>query len=131
MQWIERLETGFADIDSQHRELFNKFGAFLDAHEKGERKEVVFELFTYLKRYVQEHFQTEEKYMKEYHYPKMAEHVEEHHKLIATVKDFELRYSEEGFSDSLTEDIRKVLTDWLLDHIVKTDMELGFYLKSD
>ena len=129
MQWIDSLSTGFNDIDKQHKELFEKFGAFLDSYENEGSEEAVFELFVYLKKYVHEHFQCEEHYMQKIKYPKMLEHVEEHRKLLEKVEEFNSQYGQKGFTEELVEDIRRVLTDWLLDHIVKTDMALGSYLK--
>jgi len=129
MQWIASLETGFDDVDNQHKELFEKLGAFLDAYEKREDEKVVLDLFEFLTHYVQEHFQSEEKYMKKYHYPGMSEHIKEHNKLLEVVRLFKVRYKQEGFTDHFMGEVKKVMTDWLLDHIVKTDMELGRYLQ--
>ncbi len=126
--WGKGLETGFAVIDMQHRELVNKINKLIDVLHGVDDQFTMDELFVFLEEYVDVHFRTEEMYMEQTDYPEEQEHKKIHHWFEEKVKDLHAKYLKEGKSASLVEDVEKFLVDWLAEHIMKTDKKLAQYL---
>jgi hemerythrin-like metal-binding protein len=125
--WTENLSCNNPEIDEQHKkwiEIMNKISSIL-VNRKYEYYKVV-EIYKELDTYVEKHFAFEEELMKKNGYPEIKDHIIEHNKLRHKMKDFDLFNTskrEEFFSDVLI-----YLTDWLMEHIMETDKNLGFYL---
>lgn len=68
-----------------------------------------------LKDYTVVHFDTEEQFMLEHHYPSYAEHRQKHEALKAKVLDFEEKLHQD--LPKLTISISHFLVDWLIHHI--------------
>lgn len=128
IEWTNDLSVNVGNIDKQHQEIFVRYDGFLDACRNGKGREIVLELLDFLTSYVDEHFDHEEKFMKEYNYPDTETHVKEHRDLVQTVQKFRARLTLQGATISLIAEINKTLLDWLVDHIKRSDMELGSFL---
>ena len=123
--WDDSLKSGNALIDAQHRELFSRINRLLDACKKGEGKEEVSNVVSFVETYVVEHFSTEEKAMMRQNYPAFAEHKKQHE---AFKKDFGVLKADiarEGPGLSSVAKINKVLVDWLILHIGRSDKAFG------
>jgi hemerythrin len=119
--------VGIRPIDNDHRGLFEAMDDLQDAveHRRGEAE--ISHTITYLVRYVQEHFEREERLMREYGYPKFTEHKNEHRKLTRQVFAIQKLYE----TDHSWVDLEKVvefLRGWLRGHILGSDMEYVPYL---
>ncbi len=127
--WKEDLKIGVDHIDNQHKELFARIDNLFEACNKGKGKEEVVKVVNYLGEYVITHFSDEEALQRQYNYPEYNSH-----KLMHTqfVKDFEMlkdSLDKEGVSPGLVIRMNKLLIDWLLNHIKKTDKALGAFIK--
>ncbi len=87
VKWKDDLSVGIDWIDRQHQELFKRINSFLEGMQKGKGKEELEELMDFLANYVQEHFQTEERYMQKYNYPGLSEHKKQHQSFIQEVEN--------------------------------------------
>jgi len=126
--WTSDLATGVHQIDDQHKEIFDRVNRLSEACNEGRGKEEVLKLLLFLEDYVKEHFAAEERLQLRYGYPKYALHKSQHTRFIADIARLETAFKTEGATLSLVIMTNKTLVSWLLQHIGKTDKELGAYL---
>lgn len=117
--WSSRFETGIPVIDQQHQALFEAVNKLADSFKSGTASAQVKASMDFLVKYTVEHFQTEEKFMKEMGYPKLSSHMAEHAQLVAKAKDLQARLTE---GKPVTVEVTAFLADWLKHHINEVDM---------
>lgn len=127
-EWSDEYSVGIRLIDNDHRGLFDVMNDLQDAveHRRGEAE--VGHTITYLIRYVQEHFEREERLMREGGYPEVAGHTNKHRKLARQVFAVQKLYE----ADHKLVDLEKLvefLRGWLIRHILGDDMEYVPYLR--
>ena len=128
--WNESLASGSTEIDSQHKELFNRVNSLLNALERGTAgREEVSKIIQYLTEYVVFHFGTEEQHMAKYTYSSMSAHKAQHQQFVKSFMKLKERMLMEGINAGLTEDTKQLVVDWLLNHIKYSDRALGMFLK--
>ena len=123
--WTEELATGIDIIDDQHKELINRIIAIMDAAESS-RAGTIAETLKYLSHYVIDHFSLEEKHMIDTDYPAFEEHRDEHSyyvKLISALR------REPVITPEFLHTTETELAQWLLDHILSTDLKMALYIK--
>jgi hemerythrin len=130
MEWTEDLSTGSAAIDDQHKELFKRIDALLEACRQGKGKAEVSKVIQFLDEYVVTHFSAEEKYMEAHHYPELARHKALHLEFIENFGDLKRELEEEGPGVHLVVKTNQMVVQWLLHHIRKVDRALGAFLKA-
>lgn len=125
--WIEfnrSHETGFPEIDQQHKQLIvlaNKLNVALSS---GEATEIIKRQFDELVLYTQFHFSTEERLMEQYGYPHQTEHKQSHHRLLSEIGHLKARLNHGDELSTL-----QTIKDWLMGHIEDADKPLGAHLK--
>lgn len=117
--WNSRFETGIAIIDTQHKALFDAVNRLADSFKTGTSKTAVKEAMDFLVKYTVEHFQTEEKVMKDMGYPKLTSHMAEHAQLVSKAQELQGKIAE---GKPVTMEVSKFLADWLKHHINEVDM---------
>ena len=121
-KWNKNLETGIAQIDSQHMELFSRIDklelAILSCKEEPE----LVRLIEYLETYVHEHFSEEEERMQLINYPDFYAHQEEHKKFTSFYNSLKREYLSKGADCYLALDVDKEIRKWWENHVLKTDM---------
>jgi len=130
MEWTDDLSTGSAAIDDQHKELFDRINALLEACRKGKGKGEVSQVIGFLDEYVITHFSAEEKYMETHHYPEIAKHKALHREFMDNFEDLKQELEDEGPGVHLVVKTNQLVVQWLLDHIRKVDKALGAFLKT-
>ena len=130
IQWTPDLAVGVAGIDNQHKEIFRRIDALLEASLKGAGRERLAELLPFLGTYVVQHFADEEKAMREAGYPEYPRHKQLHAAFLAEFTLLKKRYETEGATTSLTLVVQKKVVEWLMQHIRKEDKAVGAFLKS-
>jgi len=73
------------------------------------------------------HFGFEKELFEKYAYPETQQHLKIHKDLVDNVIEFKTQF-DEGKA-SLTMDLMNFLTDWLKNHIMKTDRDYAPFLK--
>lgn len=129
IKWTEAQLVGIEIIDKQHKELFLRIDAFVDALGAGKGMEELSGLADFLEKYTEEHFHSEEEFMRRYDYPSMTLHTSAHNSFRNIVK--KLKGSVESGNLKRTDSIKTgaMLGEWWVGHINKVDRELGSYLK--
>ena len=130
IQWNDNLASGSTEIDTQHKELFQRINSLLSAFDKGNAaREEVAKIVQYLTDYVVFHFGNEEKYMAKYAYSSMSAHKAQHEQFVKNFLKLKDRLLLEGISAPLAEETKELCVDWLINHIKYSDRALGLFLK--
>ena len=127
--WNEFLETGVAEIDAQHKELFVRVNAYVKALMAEAGPEEIDRLFRFLNEYVDLSFSTEEKLLSDFSYPDISIHKAQHEYFKKRFASLKKIYDTHGVSDSLIQKIHKEVANWLVNHIAKTDKEWAVVIK--
>lgn len=126
LSWHERFSLGDAEIDAQHRRLFELVNLFDDAIKMGLTEELG-RIFDDLIATTAQHFEFEEERMKDIGFAKCLEHERTHRELMKQVRDMRLKMKTGGYVSSKA--MVRFLADWLTSHIVREDMEYKPFLK--
>lgn len=129
IEWKEDLAVGVKEVDEQHKELFTKINDLFNACSAGKGKEHIDSVIKYLQDYVILHFGAEEKLQKQYGYPAYEGHKEQHEQFIKDFLTLKDKIEKEGTTGLIIVQLNKVLVDWLINHIRKSDKALGAFLK--
>ena len=124
------LLTGIDEIDGQHRELFARIGALLEASRSGRSREEVVRLLEFLGSYVVDHFAAEERTMEEAGYPRLGGHRAEHLQFMKELGILRHELKSEGPTNLFVIRVGNRVTEWLREHIYRTDRILADWLKA-
>lgn len=124
------LLTGVADIDAQHRELFARIGQLLEASRSRRSREEVVRLLEFLGQYVVDHFSAEERLMAAAGYPKLEGHRSEHQQFVKELEILRHELKSEGPTNLFVIRVGNRVTEWLREHIYRTDRVLGEWLRA-
>jgi hemerythrin len=114
-------------IDEQHRKFLSITNLLFDSMQVSQNREVVGSVLKELQKYVAYHFKDEESLLRMYNYPDMNTHKLEHESAVHKVNKFVLDY-ERGLQ-TVDIEILKFLSDWIQNHILKTDRMYIPYVK--
>lgn len=128
-RWREEMETGYKEIDSQHRDLFRKIEDLLRASKSQRGNEELARLLWFLKRYVRKHFKDEESIQVKSCFPGYREHKDQHDHFYRQVQRLEARYVKEGAKTTLIVHAIQMMCNWLHNHVYRMDRELVKYLR--
>lgn len=124
--WNRRFETGIDEIDAQHKNLFEALNRLAESFRAGESERLVKESLDSLMGYTLDHFRTEEKYMREWDYPGLAEHMDEHARLVGEAQAL---MAKSTAGKSVTVEVAIFLADLLEHHIYDFDMRMVRFMK--
>ncbi len=116
--------VGVKEFDEQHRNLVYLGNRLNDALKRDEPEEEIAKMFDELLEGITHHFDTEIRYMKNYHYPEQSEHESDHARLVNEAMHLKGQFSQ-GRELSALHSIK----DWLVKHITYEDKKLAAYLK--
>jgi hemerythrin len=111
------LLTGIDEIDSQHQILFDCIGRLQASVSSEDRLTAVHFALEELDDFVRIHFAVEESLMRIFGYPLLTAHIAEHRQFANEL----VRLKEESLRTEVSEEMLTFLTNWLIDHIGKTD----------
>ncbi len=133
MEWNEKLSVGIKTIDSQHKELFKRINNLVNAIKEHRCKDEIDGTIKFLEDYARVHFAEEERHMRETGYAGYEEQKVEHKKYLAALAELKVQAGQpriKGSSYDLSATTNQVVVDWIVDHIMKTDIKFGEYLRS-
>lgn len=133
MHWTEDMAVGIPMIDRRHRELHNRLNSLRAAIREQVCRYTIEDMLTFLEEYSKIHFCEEELCMKHYGYPDYASHKEKHE-----IFSMEMHYLREDLrniralglkgSYELSVETVQIVSDWLNQHVLTYDRELGEFL---
>jgi hemerythrin-like metal-binding domain len=119
--WRAEYSVGCAEIDEQHRKLFSLLGGISAAYSSGSSCPDAGDQFHYLVSFASEHFDTEERLMREASYEGLPEHKREHETLLAEARE---RMAATECGDELAAgELADFFKDWLLKHTLLKDRQ--------
>jgi hemerythrin len=130
MQWTPDLSVNVELLDGHHQEIFIRVNKLLKAILEGKGKEELKNIIKFLETYIKVHFETEEKYMLQYHYPLYVSHMEEHISFSQKFSEMQDELLSKGASSELLLQLQRHVVEWLITHISVVDRSLGGFLKT-
>lgn len=125
--WDEKLATGNAQIDSEHKHLFTLAAGLHKAILQAHGHDVIGDLLGKLIKYTAGHFAHEEALMKSTAYPGTAVHVAHHRDLVKQVTALQSEFAAGKSLDTLA--VMTFLKNWLRHHIGEEDKKLADHAK--
>ena len=126
IEWDQRYSVEIAEIDRQHRKLFDLLNELYAAMQEGQADQVVGKVLDRVVDYTVQHFAHEERLFTQYGYPGAAAHRAEHAELTAQAKALAERLKS-GTGDVSVSTL-KFLCDWLSKHILGSDKRYAGFL---
>lgn len=131
IEWSRDLETGYENVDTQHKKLFALVNDLLDACAHGRDTETLQGTLDFLVQYTLQHFRDEEALQLIYRYPEYDRHKREHEDFKKTVGVLVQRFQESGSSSELSHDVSKFVGAWFLRHIQVKDKQMALHVRSE
>lgn len=124
MKWKEEFATGIAEIDRQHKTLFEASESFREVLEGGCTSDTYDGFLEFLVMYVKTHFGYEEECMHAAKCPIACENKKEH-VLFMKLVDKEVQiFQKKGLDVQRAFRLLDTLDSWLASHIVRIDVQL-------
>jgi hemerythrin len=117
--WNPSFSVNVELIDKQHQFFINILQELNVAIKEMKTKEKLSEIFTKVGEYIQFHFQTEEKYFKEFNYEGAAEHIAKHQEFIVKINEIKQKLNNNEMEISF--ELLDYLEDWLVNHLNTLD----------
>jgi len=118
-KWSDEYLLQISEIDSQHKYFVSLINELYTATVNRAGVMKLKEIIGRLNQYAKDHFATEEKYFKLFEFEGADEHIAEHQKLSAKVKEFSEKIN--TLDPKTSFEIIDFLESWLLDHLVSMD----------
>ncbi|MEW6521830.1 MAG: bacteriohemerythrin [Thermodesulfobacteriota bacterium] len=126
--WSSAYSVQSAFIDHQHQTLVGIVNDFNQAIARGEGMKTAYSILNRLIQYAEQHFRDEEKLMEIARYPaeQLQAHIREHEKLTEDI----FRHGENwhSYGKEALPEIGRFLKEWLLEHILTSDMKYSKYV---
>ncbi|MDR2618089.1 MAG: hemerythrin family protein [Treponema sp.] len=129
-QWDSSLETGYEQVDNQHKQLVAAVNKLMEASQNGEGDSAVMQTLDFLTGYTIKHFADEEKLQKQFNYPDYLNHKRIHDDFKVTVGNLTQRLIKEGPSPVLVNEASSAIGGWLLNHIKGDDFRMAAFIKA-
>lgn len=138
--WRKQISTGNDLIDQDHKYLLCLFNSIELAQGTPEGLKLLPVFFGQLLDYTKEHFQREERIQLKMEYPGYMEHKLKHQQIIThldtameklntLLKNSDEGQDHESLKQQLDHEILSLAREWVIDHLIKTDLEMQPYLK--
>ena len=126
-EFKEEFKTGIPQIDEEHKKLFEIADQIYELkneefmHDKYDNIRAILEQ---LREYTDTHFTHEEEYMQSIGYKNMFMQKVQHDALRQQMAEWDLDSIDEN-QDETIDQILTIVTDWLVDHILGYDKQIG------
>lgn len=129
--WDESLSCQNERIDSQHKEIFQRFDAIVECLSNGKNPTVLQNITNSLVNYIGDHFIEEDKTMTRCNYPHTIEHIEEHNSFIKMLNDMSKNLKDDPECPLMHLELIVTLAATLKIHISGTDKKLADYIRTN
>lgn len=122
--WSDKLETGHAIVDNDHKQLVTQLNALSDSLKSGVGSERLVEMIVFLNHYAREHFAREEAHMQRVGCPAYTDNCRAHDQFVSKLEAWIARLKSAGASTSLVLEVHREACAWIQNHIVGVDCKL-------
>jgi hemerythrin len=123
--WDDSYSVNVEEIDLQHKKLISLINDLDEGMKSGKSKNILESIISELINYTKYHFDTEEKFFKEFNYPEAQMHEKEHNEFVKQIAEFHEQY--ENGKTLLSVDLMMFLKKWLTEHIKGTDQKYSAF----
>ena len=124
MKWKEEYATDIAEIDQQHKTLFEASESFREVLELGCSSETYDGFLEFLAMYIETHFGYEEECMHAAQCPIACTNKKEHAQFMKVVDKEVQVFQQSGFDTQRAFKLLDILDSWLSSHIALIDVQL-------
>jgi len=126
IEWKDRFNTGFIEIDNQHKKLIDIINQLAQtSHIK--KHEISDSVFIELINYTKTHFEYEEKMLAAKNYPDYNRHKREHDIFVNKIIEYYKMFTNKA---DVFDQLFGFLKHWLINHILRNDIDYSnFYGK--
>jgi hemerythrin-like metal-binding protein len=128
IEWNNSFALGNKELDEHHMHLVELFNKMFDNFINGAQHDILETVFDELIDYSIYHFAAEEQWMEVHNYPKLGQHREEHARLANRVEEIRNDFNNKRLNLYL--ELMQFLNNWVIIHILTSDADYNFYLKS-
>lgn len=127
--WTEDMTVHNDVLDMQHQQMFRKINELLEAiiNETGE--DVVDDMVSFFKEYMDKHFKYEERYLTENGYPEVDGHKEKHEVFVAKYHELNEKLKDGIDPEKIVLEIENFMGSWLTQHILVEDQRYARYFQ--
>jgi len=122
--WKEFYSVGCRELDNQHKQILGIVNDLYSALQSGREGEEIKGFLDRLVRYTRNHFEREEKWMKERGYPELDGHRTIHKRMTQQTADLRKRFDAVSGQELLV-----FLKQWWLNHICQVDKQYSAYME--
>ena len=119
IEWNVKYSVSISLIDEQHKKLFEILNKAIIANKHSKVTKDILGILDEMTEYALEHFEIEERYMKEFSFPEYQAHRKEHIDFTNNTIDYKNRVV--GGDFHIINEILEYLNQWLVNHIQVTD----------
>ena len=119
IEWNDKYSVSISLIDEQHKKLFEILNKAIIANKHSKVTKDILGILDEMTEYALEHFEIEERYMKEFSFPEYQAHRNEHIDFTNNSIDYKNRVV--GGDFHIINEILEYLNQWLVNHIQVTD----------
>ena len=123
--WKDEYSIGIEKLDRQHQHLFEITNKLIEA---SDNSELISDILSEMTDYAKEHFTDEEELMQKYGYSEIESQKKQHIYFINTTT--ELITSAMDDKKTTADETAELLTLWLINHILKSDMKYRDFFKA-
>ncbi|MDD4944563.1 bacteriohemerythrin [Rhodoferax sp.] len=123
VEWNDSFKVGQADIDAQHRQLFDLIHAMQATDDPGQARLLIMQLY----KHTREHFELEEGLMRQHRFPDLAAHTGYHNKLLSRLNTISEQVGQGAFDKPA---LMALMADWALRHTVQDDAPLAAFIRA-
>jgi hemerythrin len=128
IEWNESFTIGVDPFDEHHKHLVHLLNTSYDAFVLGVPTGKLADILNELFEYASYHFASEQFWMLDHSYPTLEQHLEEHSFFVQRLKEIQEDFRQGNSSVSL--DIVIFLKNWLIDHILKSDVAYAKFIST-
>jgi hemerythrin len=124
--WSNEYCLGISEIDTQHKMIIENINFLIENHDRIDSATLNQEIIKKLDNYAEEHFATEEKYLRKSNYPNLENHIKIHDAFKINTVQSALKVMKGN--EDVPEETLQFLKKWWTNHILKEDMEFKNFL---
>ncbi|MCL2126179.1 MAG: bacteriohemerythrin [Oscillospiraceae bacterium] len=128
--WSDDLLVGDETIDSQHKQLVDRYNSLVLACVSGKAIAELEIALNFLADYTVAHFSYEETLQRELEFADYPRHKQLHDGFTQTVKDLINQLQDSGATLGLTYRLSTRIGNWLINHIKQEDTKVGQLIRS-
>lgn len=125
--WKSDYETGVAEVDHDHKRLFEGLNKLEELVQAGQASSAIPAVLDFLERYANEHFAREKAWMVRVKCPLAAANMAAHAQFRQSFAKARERLKNPAAGALVAIQVHKELGDWLTSHILKIDVNLRKY----